>query len=409
MIEESAGTGTSGAVSSATDPSLSGRPAGIRASDSYSPELESLRGWAILLVFLFHADSAILGDGRVGTTVSPVLAFITAGHTGVTLFFVLSAFLLSRPFLEQGRGGRRVRIADFFRRRVLRIMPLYTAVVFAAVVLCFQHAGAVIEGLLALFFVNSVTGVARSLLPYSAVWWSLATEAQFYLVLPVLGLGLRSRVGRAAALLALGAWTLTYLLLINDQIPMSLGSRLQIGLTIVGRAPAFLAGIAAAWIVSRHGSRIRAVSKESSLLRNGGADMLLLVVLVVLGMLLREVTSIGFFRAELVWMAWHVTESLLWSAVLLLVVLAPLRMRSLISNRVLAGIGLLSYSLYLIHEPVIHFGMGFMLSRGLPLESALVLRIAVFAGVFGVCAAASALTYRWIERPFLVRKARIDR
>jgi len=409
LIEESADTGTREAVSSAMDPSQSHRPAGIRASDSYSPELESLRGWAILLVFLFHADAAIMGDGRIGTTVSPVQAFVTAGHTGVTLFFVLSAFLLSRPFLEQGRGGRRVRLADFFRRRGLRIMPLYAAVILTAVVLCFQQAGAVIEGLLALFFVNSVTGVARSLLPYSAVWWSLATEAQFYLALPALGLCLRSRVGRAAGLLALGAWAVVYLLLVYDQIPMSLGSRLQIGLTIVGRAPAFLAGIAAAWIVARHGSRIRAVSNESSVLRNGGADMLLLVSLLVLGILLQEVTSIGFFRAELVWMAWHVAESLLWSAVVLLVVLAPLRMRPLISNRVLAGIGLLSYSLYLIHEPVIHFGMGFMLSHGLPLESALVLRIAVIAGVFGVCAAASALTYRWIERPFLVRKAQIDR
>jgi peptidoglycan/LPS O-acetylase OafA/YrhL len=358
---------------------------------------------------LFHADQAVTGEGRIGTTVSPVLAFVTAGHTGVTLFFVLSAFLLSRPFLEQGRGGRRVRLADFFRRRALRIMPLYAAAISMAVVLCIGEPGAVIDGLRALFFVNSITGVGRSLLPYSAVWWSLATEAQFYLVLPALGLCLRSKVGRGAGLVVLGVWAVAYLILIYDQIPMSLGARLQIGLSIVGRTPAFLAGIAAAWLVSRHGPRIRVAAGESQMLRNGGADMLLLVSLLAQGMMLQEVTTLGFFRAELVWRAWHVAESLLWGVILLLVVLAPLRMRPLISNRVLGSFGLLSYSLYLIHQPIIHFGMGFMMERGLALESMLALRIAVIAVVFGVCMAASALTYRWIERPFLMRKARIDR
>ena len=81
-------------------------PAGIRDARSYSPELESLRGVACLLVFLFHASGTV-DSGAQG--VGPLRAFVYAGHTGVTLFFVLSAFLLSRPFLAQARGGPRVR------------------------------------------------------------------------------------------------------------------------------------------------------------------------------------------------------------------------------------------------------------------------------------------------------------
>lgn len=57
-------------------------PAGIRASESYLPELESLRGWAILLVFLYHADNALLDAARQGTSVGLVQSFMTAGHMG---------------------------------------------------------------------------------------------------------------------------------------------------------------------------------------------------------------------------------------------------------------------------------------------------------------------------------------
>jgi hypothetical protein len=54
-------------------------------------------------------------------------------------------------------------------------------------------------------------------------------------------------------------------------------------------------------------------------------------------MMLQEVTTLGFFRAELVWRAWHVAESLLWGVILLLVVLAPLRMRPLTPDLGSAG------------------------------------------------------------------------
>ena len=171
------------------------RPAGIRRSTAYSPELESLRGLAILLVFLYHADEMI-GGGHgyaTGNLVSPLRAFMTAGHTGVTLFFVLSAFLLSRPFLAEARGGKRVRLSNFTVRRALRIMPLYVATVAVAVALSPHTASAVFGGIQSLVFLNSFTGLVEPLFPYSTVWWSLATEVQFYLLLPLLGIALRSR------------------------------------------------------------------------------------------------------------------------------------------------------------------------------------------------------------------------
>ncbi len=396
-----------GSVSQMKDPVQSTRPAGIRASASFFPELESLRGWAILLVFLFHADGAITGDGRIGTTVSPALAFITAGHTGVTLFFVLSAFLLARPFLEERCGGRRVERKNFFRRRVLRIMPLYAAAVAAAVALSYSNAGALVDGLCALFFLNSFTGSVGSLIPYSAVWWSLATEVQFYLVLPLLGLSLRTRIGRIIGSAVLLAWAIAYAVVTTDDSLLSAGTRFRLNLSLPGRAPAFLFGIAGAWVVLHHGERIRVAMQKQAWLRNGGADLLLLASLCVLGLLLQKVTARGFISAEITMSAWHLAESLLWTTVLMLVVLAPLRTRAVISNRLMGILGLLSYSLYLIHEPILFLGLGPLVGRGIPLDIDLNLRIVAFGAAFILCISMSALTYRVIERPFLVRKAKI--
>ena len=103
------------------------RPVGVAIATHYLPELESLRGLAMLLVFLFHLDSIVRGPSRPAShaTVSPLLAYIQAGHSGVNLFFVLSAFLLSLPFLSQAAGGRVVSVRRYAGRRALRILPLY--------------------------------------------------------------------------------------------------------------------------------------------------------------------------------------------------------------------------------------------------------------------------------------------
>jgi len=396
-------------MSKSTEPVQIVRPAGIRASASFFPELESLRGWAILLVLLFHADGAVMGNGRIGTTVSPLLAFITTGYTGVTLFFVLSAFLLARPFLGEGGDGRRVDLENFVRRRVLRIMPLYTAAVVAAVAFSYSHAGAVVDGLRALIFLNSFTGSIGSLLPYSAVWWSLATEVQFYVALPLLGIALRTRRGRMVGIAALLVWAIAYAAVATDQILLSNTARFRLNLSILGRAPAFLFGIAASWIVLHYGERIRSAMARRTWLKNGGADLLLLANLFALSLLLQKMTYHGFIPTMIGMPAWHIAESFLWTTTVLFVVLAPLRARAAISNRVMGLLGLFSYSLYMIHEPIMFFGLGPLVGRGVPVDIDVVLRIGVFSAAFALCIALSAVTYRLIERPFLVRKEKIGR
>jgi len=138
--------------------------------------------------------------------------------------------------------------------------------------------------------------------------------------------------------------------------------------------------------------------------------VLLLAVLVGLGYLLREVVLMSYMRAERLWPAWHVIEGMLWTSVLLLVLLAPLRTRRLLSNGILETLGILSYSIYLIHYQLVVYSI-----RGARLlwpDTFLIWNLPTLGlvGLIGAaCVALSAVSYRAIERPFLQRKARIGR
>lgn len=90
-------------------------PAGLRNPRGYIPQLESLRGWAILLVIAFHYFGILRDDSAGGLAAdSPLwLRLFGAGNTGVTLFFVLSGFLLTQPFIRAIRAGEHISIRQF--------------------------------------------------------------------------------------------------------------------------------------------------------------------------------------------------------------------------------------------------------------------------------------------------------
>src|SRR5262245_50242269 len=71
-----------------------GAAIGLSRSRTFIPELESLRGIAVLLVVAFHVHGFVLFPfGAVTDRASLPMAFVRGGHAGVDLFFLLSAFL----------------------------------------------------------------------------------------------------------------------------------------------------------------------------------------------------------------------------------------------------------------------------------------------------------------------------
>ena len=137
----------------------------------------------------FNALRALAALGVVAAhtlTTSPLSALPRAVvenlATGVALFFVISGFLLYRPFAGSLGNRGTVSVRRFFANRALRIVPLYTVVVLVVFFATQAHPA---EALVRLLRALSFTGVysGQDLLP---VAWSLDDEVAFYLLLPVL-------------------------------------------------------------------------------------------------------------------------------------------------------------------------------------------------------------------------------
>ena len=119
----------------ATDERASGAP-GIRGGEPhYQPQLDGVRGLAILAVLFSHASTIIRvfstqGFGR------QIANLTVPGWGGVDVFFALSGFLIT-GILLRGRGSKEY-FKSFYIRRILRIFPIYYLVLLVTVVMCTQ-------------------------------------------------------------------------------------------------------------------------------------------------------------------------------------------------------------------------------------------------------------------------------
>jgi peptidoglycan/LPS O-acetylase OafA/YrhL len=95
---------------------------------TYFPNLDGLRTIAFLLVFLQHSVSDQLLNDYNGVISSFLKMLFRGGATGVSVFFVLSGFLITYLILNEQNSTNTINIKHFYIRRALRIWPLYYAV-----------------------------------------------------------------------------------------------------------------------------------------------------------------------------------------------------------------------------------------------------------------------------------------
>ncbi|WP_165822062.1 acyltransferase family protein [Hymenobacter edaphi] len=188
---------------------------------TYFSHLDGLRTVACLGVFLFHSlfIYAYLWTPHDAPVFRYGLRLLSLGAQGVSLFFVLSGFLITYLLLQEEAARGRVSIGAFYWRRALRIWPLYFVCMGFGFVLVpwYMHLTqqpwheTADPGMFALFLANFDGFRHGNAIPAAfnlAVLWSVSVEEQFYLVWPVLLMVLFRwwRPGACLLIIGLSLW-----------------------------------------------------------------------------------------------------------------------------------------------------------------------------------------------------------
>jgi peptidoglycan/LPS O-acetylase OafA/YrhL len=325
-------------------------PMGQEERVGYRPALDGLRGIAVLLVVLTHSGLPHLDQ---------------AGSVGVTLFFVLSGFLITRLLSDERERTGRINFRRFYARRARRLFPALGLLLIAVTAsLLYDHQSLLPVVLVAGYSSNIANATGHSLGSLDHAW-TLSLEEQFYLLWPLLTLVLVRRRNPALVLL----------------IAAALSAALRSGLWLSGvpifrvyyapdtRADAILIGCALAFVATRVNTRWLRCGAVAS------AVLLVAACAVPWSILIWLLIPLPLASAALIlWSERHPPKILIW--------------------RPLVATGKISYGLYLWNYPVsnaVHFT---------PLWARTI--------VFLVCSFAMAvLSWYVIERPFRQRPARV--
>jgi peptidoglycan/LPS O-acetylase OafA/YrhL len=156
----------------------------------YRPELDILRFGAFLLVFLHHAlPHATIEYSAIPKQAAAALAGIArAGALGVDLFFALSAYLITELLLRERRSFGAINIRAFYIRRILRIWPLYyfTVLILVRVISILPGEQMPWAYSLAFWLFGGNWACAAWGYPPSSfsLLWSVSIEEQFYVTWP---------------------------------------------------------------------------------------------------------------------------------------------------------------------------------------------------------------------------------
>jgi peptidoglycan/LPS O-acetylase OafA/YrhL len=298
----------------------------------------------------------------VGRWSVDITAPLHYGYLGVHLFLLLSGFCLTYPLVRGGTAGMRLDQKRFFRRRAWRILPPYYVALAAfsmlpllegAVRAALGSTTAGVEGVTVGQVVSHLFMVHNFSLAWmgaiNASFWSLALEWQLYLVFPLL-VGAFARWGAGRTLCAVLALTLVYRCWVYAAHDVT---RLEVGYiyayALPGRLFEFVLGMVAAVALAPRaqpggGMAVTPPSRVAIVRYFAGA-----VLLGLLGLAIAHGWSPFAPITDIVW----------GLAFFCLVMYAGGRSAAgggWLDARPLVALGLISYSVYLIHEPLVRRG-----------------------------------------------------
>ncbi len=331
--------------------------------------VDGLRAAAAMWVVLFHIR--VFSGARL--PIQPLDFFVRSGSTGVSLFLVISGFCLYLPFAA-GRQGR-FKTGTFFIRRARRLLPAYyVSLLFALALnviggayLGFAHLTAGdIAWQMSTHLALVHTLFTSSFYALNGAYWSLGLEWQLYLALPLLIIGIR-RFGLLPALAAAVVVNLVYRLGLavaagKGWVPSGVVQTVVLPNLLPGRWAEFVFGMLTAELYARG-----TLARLPRVATYAWAPMAVIAV---------AAASLPL-------------SHIAFGAVFTLLLIAVLNERGLVSRmfawRPLVAMGITSYSLYLVHQPVVQ-AMAFVLRHdlGLSPSRAFVALIALLPVIFAV-------------------------
>lgn len=333
---------------------------------AYRPDIDGLRAVAVVAVVLFHAG----------------LPVVPGGFVGVDVFFVISGFLITN-LIARDINGQRFSIAHFYERRARRILPALfammamTAIVASFVLIPYIYERFALSALAAALSVSNVFffqsagyfDIGSGYLPLLHTW-SLGVEEQFYLLFPVVMFLWARFVRRPFWMLVLALGVFSFAL-----------SVVQVRVVPEG---AFYLPFSRTWELALGGWL--AVGNPRPLRSPKMANLVAVLGLGAIVVSCVRLTESTRFPGELA----------LFPCVGAAMVIHANSARStavgrLLSSRPFVFVGLISYSFYLWHWPILVFGRAITGRSAAAIESILLV---------GLILAVSVLSWRYVEQPF---------
>jgi len=346
------------------------------SASSRLPHIQGLRGFAVGLVVLYHAG-----------------LFFNGGFMGVDVFFVISGFVIGASLNRELEQHGVIRWPSFFFRRVRRLVPALSVTLLGTLLLYWAFFGATDVELLtrplvsgSFFISNFYFFLERG---YIALdndplrnLWSLSVEEQFYLALPLVfiaaKIGSPSRAQIKRRVLGLVSVVLVTSLIANLVL---VNYSLQFGIPqfLLPRRFAFFSPFTRAWEFLV-GLLLAFVSFEQILKKISSVISLL---------------SLGVLIFLAIWLdgwqpfpGWFAVPVVIASAALVALPTQHAVFRKLLTNRPITYLGDISYSLYLVHWPLL-----VLLKQKFGAEDSVVVITLVLSLI------TSALIYHLIENP----------
>ncbi|WP_419876012.1 acyltransferase family protein [Candidatus Pristimantibacillus sp. PTI5] len=339
--------------------------------------LNGLRGIAVLIVIFSHT-------GNSGLYLLPNLNLTGTGQYGVILFFFLSSFLLSRPFFHDPElifSARKW--INYFIRRIIRILPLY----YTVILIDFYYLKAQIvspdkqELIDHLLFIRG-----------NGVYWSVPVELKFYLILPLFVVALVICSRNKLALWSI--LTLITCLFVSNGLLAYTNSFWET-LFIHRYVVSFIAGILTSYIY------VLSEKMDLQLFKKGTFEIIAILCIVVMG---TQIPAIWYYfqgghhfnYSSIDWGQYYKYRHLLAISCFSILTYSYLNgtgiIKKLLSASILRSCGELSFSMYLLHMPVLYFVVNHFQGTSLYIMTGL---------IFVLTYLVSFLTYRIIEKPFM--------